>query len=185
MQGRHIRDKPTTTRASARPAYAGFYQYIPVNVSPVPVKNIVTSTKYRLKQSILRDLLEIIFCTLGPEASGSSCSAGSSSDVQQAKQWTRKRSLTLATKLSLIVVCKGWVVSWYKISCFSHISTEDCTHHYSETRSRSNVNGTYACWKTLIKLTFSMERLYRLTEGWYQNISLLPVLHTDSLNNLR
>ena len=29
-----------------------------------------------------------------------------------------------------------------------------------------------------------MERLYRLTEGWYRNISLLPVPHTDSLNSL-
>ena len=29
-----------------------------------------------------------------------------------------------------------------------------------------------------------MERLYWLTEGWYWNISLLPVLHTDSLNSL-
>ena len=28
------------------------------------------------------------------------------------------------------------------------------------------------------------ERLYRLTEGGYQNISLLPVLFTDSLNSL-
>ena len=34
-----------------------------------------------------------------------------SGDVQQAKQWTRKFSLPLATKLSLITVCKGWVVS--------------------------------------------------------------------------
>ena len=34
-----------------------------------------------------------------------------SGDVQQAKQWTRKLSLPLATKLSLITVCKGWVVS--------------------------------------------------------------------------
>ena len=29
-----------------------------------------------------------------------------------------------------------------------------------------------------------MERLYWLTEGWYQNISLLPVPCTDSLNSL-
>ena len=29
-----------------------------------------------------------------------------------------------------------------------------------------------------------MERLYQLTEGWYQNISLLPVLPNDSLNSL-
>ena len=34
-----------------------------------------------------------------------------SGDVQQAKQWTQKLSLPLATKLSLITVCKGWVVS--------------------------------------------------------------------------
>ena len=32
-------------------------------------------------------------------------------DVQQAKQWTRKLSLPLSTKLSLITVCKGWVIS--------------------------------------------------------------------------
>ena len=70
------------------------------------------------------------------------------------------------------------------INCFSHISTEKCARRYSETRSRSNVSGAYTCWKTLIKLTFLMERLYQLTEGWYQNISLLPVLRTDSLNSL-
>ena len=29
-----------------------------------------------------------------------------------------------------------------------------------------------------------MERLYRLNEGWYRNISLLLVLCTDSLNSL-
>ena len=29
-----------------------------------------------------------------------------------------------------------------------------------------------------------MGRLYRLTEGWYWNISLLLVLRTDSLNSL-
>ena len=45
---------------------------LPVNVSPVPVKNIVAGTKYRLKLSVLCDLLEIILCTLDPEASGSS-----------------------------------------------------------------------------------------------------------------
>ena len=28
------------------------------------------------------------------------------------------------------------------------------------------------------------ERLYLLTEGWYRNISLLPVLCTDSLDSL-
>ena len=70
------------------------------------------------------------------------------------------------------------------IDCFSHISTEERARRYSETRSRSNVIGTYTCWKPLIKLTFSMERLYRLTEGWYRNISLLPVPRTDSLNSL-
>ena len=48
-------------------------RHMPVNVSPVPVKNIVNRTKYPLKLSILHDLLEIILCTLGPEASGSSC----------------------------------------------------------------------------------------------------------------
>ena len=106
-----------------------------------------------------------------------------SGDVQQAKQWTRKLSLTLATKLSLITVCKGRVINWYKINCFSHISTEERAHRYSETRSRSNVSGTYTCWKTLIKLTFSMERL-PVDWGWYWNISWLPVLRTDSLNSL-
>ena len=35
-------------------------------------KNIVAGTKYWLKLSVLCDLLEIILCTLGPEASGSS-----------------------------------------------------------------------------------------------------------------
>ena len=35
-----------------------------------------------------------------------------------------------------------------------------------------------------IDKTFSMERLYRLTEGWYRNISLLPVPRTDSLSSL-
>ena len=107
-----------------------------------------------------------------------------SRDVQQAKQWTQNLSLTLATKLSLITVCKGWVVNWYKINCFSHISTEERARRHSETGSISNVSGTYTCWKTLIKLTFSMKRLYGLTEGWYQNIPLLPVLRTDSLNSL-
>ena len=58
------------------------------------------------------------------------------------------------------------------IDCFPHISTEERARRYSETR------------KTLIKLTFSMEGLYRLTEGWYRNISLLPVPPTDSLNSL-
>ena len=59
-------------RASARPPYAGFCVFfLQVNVSPVPVKNIVTGTKYWLKLTILCDLLEIILCTLGPEASGS------------------------------------------------------------------------------------------------------------------
>ena len=38
-----------------------------------------------------------------------------SGDVQQAKQWMRKLSLPLATKLSLISVCKGWVVSTWSI----------------------------------------------------------------------
>ena len=70
------------------------------------------------------------------------------------------------------------------IDCFSHISTEERARYYSETRSRSNVSGAYTCWKTLIKLTFLTERLYRLTEGWHQNISLLPVPRTDSLNSL-
>ena len=32
-----------------------------------------------------------------------------SGDVQQAKQWMWKLSLPLATKLNLIIVCKGWV----------------------------------------------------------------------------
>ena len=36
----------------------------------------------------------------------------------------------------------------------------------------------------MIKLTFSTERLYQLTEGWYRNISLLLVPRTDSLNSL-
>ena len=72
----------------------------------------------------------------------------------------------------------------YMINCFSHISTEENACHYWETRSRSNVSGAYTCWKTSIKLTFSMERLYWLTEGWYQNISLLPVPCANSLNSL-
>ena len=38
-----------------------------------------------------------------------------SGDVQQAKQWTQKLSLPLATKLSLITVCKGWVISTQSI----------------------------------------------------------------------
>ena len=38
-----------------------------------------------------------------------------SGDVQQAKQWMRKLSLPLATKLSLVSVCKGWVVSTWSI----------------------------------------------------------------------
>ena len=46
--------------------------YMPVNLSLVPVKNTVASTKYQLKLSVLYDLLETILCTLGPEASGSS-----------------------------------------------------------------------------------------------------------------
>ena len=46
--------------------------FIPINVSPGPVKNIVTGTKYRLKLSVLCDLLEIILCTMGPETSGNS-----------------------------------------------------------------------------------------------------------------
>ena len=29
-----------------------------------------------------------------------------------------------------------------------------------------------------------MERLYQLTEGWYRHVSLLPALHTYSLNSL-
>ena len=45
-------------RASARPAYAGFFPL-------VPVKNKVAGSTYRLKLSALRDLLEIL-CTLGP-----------------------------------------------------------------------------------------------------------------------
>ena len=106
-----------------------------------------------------------------------------SGGVQQAKQWTWKLSLPLATKLSLITVSKGWVVSTRSI-VFSHICTEERARRYSETRSRSNVSGAYTCWKTLIKLTFSTERLYWLTEGWYRNISLLPVPRTDSLNSL-
>jgi len=104
-------------------------------------------------------------------------------DVQQAKQWTQKLSLPLATKLGLITVCKGWVVST-RLIVFPHISTEERVHHYSETRYRSNVSGAYTCWKTLIKLTFSTERLYKLTERWYRNISLLPLPRTSSLNSL-
>ena len=46
-------------------------QFLPENVSLVPVKNKVAGTKYWLKLRILCDLLEILY-TLGPEASGSS-----------------------------------------------------------------------------------------------------------------
>ena len=70
------------------------------------------------------------------------------------------------------------------IDCFSHISTEERARRYSETRSRSNVSGAYAGWKTLIKRTFFNWKTVPLTEGWYQNISLLPVPRTDSLNSL-
>ena len=35
-----------------------------------------------------------------------------------------------------------------------------------------------------IDKTFLMERLYLLTDGWYWNISLLPVPPADSLNSL-
>ena len=38
--------------------------------------------------------------------------------------------------------------------------------------------------KTLIKLTFLTEKLYRLTEGWFWNISLLPVPCTDCRNSV-
>ena len=47
--------------------------FLTINVSPVPVKNIVAGTKYQLKLSVLCDLLEIILCTLGSEANGNSC----------------------------------------------------------------------------------------------------------------
>ena len=52
--------------ASTRPAYAVFF------TSKCFPSNAVTSTKYWLKLSILCDLMEIILCTLCPEASGSS-----------------------------------------------------------------------------------------------------------------
>ena len=58
--------------ASARPAYASFYWTVTVSLVVVLVKNKFASTKYQLKLSILCDLLEIIICTLGPEASGGS-----------------------------------------------------------------------------------------------------------------
>ena len=93
-----------------------------------------------------------------------------------------KLSLPLATKLSFITVCKG--CHQYTTHCFSCISTEECACQYSKTRSRSNISSAYTCWKTLIKLTFATERLYWLTEGWYRNISLLLVPHTNSLNSL-
>ena len=46
--------------------------FLLVNVSPVWVKNIVAGIKYWLKLSVSCDLLEIILCTQGPEASESS-----------------------------------------------------------------------------------------------------------------
>ena len=55
--------------ASARLVYARF---LPVNISWLPVKYKVSGTMYWLKQSISSDLLVIILCTQGPEASGSS-----------------------------------------------------------------------------------------------------------------
>ena len=56
----------------SEPPLDGHMPVFTVNVSQVPVKNIVTGTKYQLKLSVLCDLLEIILCSLGPEASGSS-----------------------------------------------------------------------------------------------------------------
>ena len=100
-----------------------------------------------------------------------------SGDVQQAKQWTQKLALSSATKLSLITACKGWVVSTGSV--------------VFPTSALKNVH--VVTWKldldqmsvkTLIKLTFSTESLYWLTESWYRNISLLLVPHTDSLNSL-
>ena len=61
-------------RASARPAYASFTGKCFPSTGK---KNVVASTKYWLKLSVLCDLLEIILCTLGSEASGSSCWTGS------------------------------------------------------------------------------------------------------------
>ena len=66
-----------------------------------------------------------------------------SGDVQQAKQRMQKLSLPLATKLNLISLLR--VSGQYTINCFSHISTEERTRHYSETSS--NISGTYTCWK--------------------------------------
>ena len=49
----------------------------------------------------------------------------------------------LATKVSLITVCKGESSVGYKINCFADTSTEECERRYSETRSTSNVSGAY------------------------------------------
>ena len=49
-----------------------------------------------------------------------------SDDVQQVQQWTRKLSLPLATKLNLIIVCKGWVVSTRQLF-FPHQHWRTCT----------------------------------------------------------
>ena len=104
-----------------------------------------------------------------------------SGNVQQAIQWTWNFHCHWQQNWVWLQSVKGESLVH---DCFSHISTEEHARHYSETRSRSNVSGTYTCRKTLIELTFSMERLYWLTEGWYRNISLLPVPRTNSLNSL-
>ena len=49
----------------------------------------------------------------------------------------------LATKVSLITVCKDELSVGYKINCFANFSTEECECCYLETRSRSNVSGAY------------------------------------------
>ena len=50
----------------------------------------------------------------------------------------------LATKVSLITVCRGELsVHHDMINCFADIRTEERARCYSETRSISNVSGTY------------------------------------------
>ena len=85
---------------------------LPVNVSPVPVKKC--SCEYRVPAETERSVWLARDHTLYPGSWSKwklPLNGITASDVQQAKQWTRKLSLPLATKLSLITVCKGWVVS--------------------------------------------------------------------------
>ena len=89
-------------------------------------------------------------------------------------------SLPLATKLSLITVCKGWVVS---TQSFSPTSALKNVHVVTQKLDLDQMWHLHML-KNIDKTNIFNGKTVLVTEGWYRNISLVPVLHTDSLNNL-